>query len=226
MKREAGTILSAITSAGQYMRPVLTDRQREILNYIEREVRTTGVPPSIRQIGVALGISSTNGVRAHLQALEKKGYIHRSSRTSRGIASLDRLRRRASRVLHEMAEVPILGRVTAGQPILAVENREGTLQLDPSLVKNADTFALRIEGDSMINAGIFDGDYVLVRPQQSASNGDIVVALLEDSVTVKRFYREADGFRLQPENARLIPIYVPDVQICGKVVALIRPSVH
>jgi len=226
MKREAGTILSAITSAGQYMRPALTERQREILNYIEREVRTTGVPPSIRQIGVALGISSTNGVRAHLQALEKKGYIHRSSRTSRGIASLDRLRRRASRALHEMAEVPILGRVTAGQPILAVENREGTLQLDSTLVKSADTFALRIEGDSMINAGIFDGDYVLVRPQQSASNGDIVVALLEDSVTVKRFYREADGFRLQPENARLTPIYVPDVQICGKVVALIRPSVH
>jgi repressor LexA len=226
MKREAGTISSAITPAGQYMRPALTERQREILNYIEREVRTTGVPPSIRQIGVALGISSTNGVRAHLQALEKKGYIHRSSRTSRGIASLDRLRRRSAKALHEMVEVPILGRVTAGQPILAVENREGALQLDPTLVKNTDTFALRIEGDSMINAGIFDGDYVLVRPQQSASNGDIVVALLEDSVTVKRFYREADGFRLQPENARLTPIYVPDVQICGKVVALIRPSVH
>ena len=207
------------------MRPILTDRQREILNYIEREVRTTGVPPSIRQIGVALGISSTNGVRAHLQALEKKGYIHRSSRTSRGIASLDRLRRTASRVL-QTVEVPILGRVTAGQPILAVENRDGTLHIDPNLVKGTDTFALRIEGDSMIGAGILDGDYVLVRPQQSATNGDIVVALLEESVTVKRFYREADGFRLQPENPRLAPIYVPDVQICGKVVALIRPTVH
>jgi len=110
-----------MTTAGQ--RPQLTERQREILNYIEREVRMTGVPPSIRQIGEALGISSTNGVRAHLQALEKKGYIHRSSRTSRGIASLDRLRRRASRALHDLVEVPILGRVTAGQPILAVENR-------------------------------------------------------------------------------------------------------
>ena len=207
------------------MRPILTDRQREILNYIEREVRTTGVPPSIRQIGVALGISSTNGVRAHLQALEKKGYIHRSSRTSRGIASLDRLRRTASRVL-QTVEVPILGRVTAGQPILAVENRDGTLHIDPNLVKGTDTFALRIEGDSMIGAGILDGDYVLVRPQQSAANGDIVVALLEDSVTVKRFYRETNGFRLQPENPRLAPIYASDVQICGKVTALIRPSVH
>ena len=208
------------------MRPLLTDRQREILNYIEREVRTTGVPPSIRQIGVALGISSTNGVRAHLQALEKKGYIHRSSRTSRGIASLDRLRRTATRALPETVAIPILGRVTAGHPILAVENRDGVLHLDPHLVKGTDTFALRIEGDSMMGAGILDGDYVLVRPQQSADNGDIVVALLDDSVTVKRFYREADGFRLQPENPRLTPIYVSDVQICGKVTALIRPSVH
>lgn len=208
------------------MRPALTARQREILNYIEREVRTTGVPPSIRQIGVALGISSTNGVRAHLQALEKKGYIHRSSRTSRGIASLDRLRRSAARALHTTVAVPILGRVTAGQPILAVENREGTLHVDPSLVPHTDTFALRIEGDSMVGAGILDGDYVLVRPQQSADNGDIVVALLEEEVTVKRFYREANGFRLQPENPRLAPLYVPEVQICGKVVALIRPTVH
>src|SRR5262249_3010576 len=156
----AGYISTAMRQAGQHMRPLLTDRQREILNYIEREVRTTGVPPSIRQIGVALGISSTNGVRAHLQALEKKGYIHRSSRTSRGIASLDRLRRTAARVL-QTVEVPILGRVTAGQPILAVENRDGALQIDPNLVKGTDTFALRIEGDSMVGAGIV-GDRLVV----------------------------------------------------------------
>ena len=104
--------------------------------------------------------------------------------------------------------IPILGQVTAGQPILAVENRDGVLHLDPTLVKGSDTFALRIEGDSMIGADILDGDYVLVRPQQSADNGDIVVALLDDSVTVKRFDREADGFRLQPENPRLAPLYV------------------
>lgn len=208
------------------MRPKLTARQRQLLNYIDQEVNTTGVPPSIRQIGAALGISSTNGVRSHLKALEKKGYIHRNLRTSRGIAMLDRIKRVTSKALQGTVEVPILGRVTAGTPILAVENRDGALRLDPSLVKGADTFALRVEGDSMIEAGILDGDYVLVRPQQSADNGDIVVALLEDEVTVKRFYREANGFRLQPENPRMVPIRVPEVCICGKVTGLIRPTVH
>jgi repressor LexA len=209
------------------MRPKLTARQQQLLRYIEQVVSTTGVPPSIRQIGAALGIRSTNGVRSHLKALEKKGYIHRSLRTSRGIAMLDRVKRVTTKVLQDAVEVPVLGRVTAGAPILAVENREGQLQLDPSLVRGADTFALRVEGDSMIEAGILDGDYVLVRPQQSAENGDIVVALLdEEEVTVKRFYREANGFRLQPENTRMTPIRVPAVQICGKVTGLVRPSVH
>jgi repressor LexA len=209
------------------MRPKLTARQQQMLEYIEEVVTTTGVPPSIRQIGEALGISSTNGVRSHLKALEKKGYIHRSLRTSRGIAMLDRMRRVTASALQEAVEIPILGRVTAGLPILAVENRDGNLQLDPSLVKGRDTFALRVEGDSMVEAGILDGDYVLVRPQPSAENGDIVVALLEgDEVTVKRFYREASGFRLQPENARMAPMRVPDVHICGKVTGLVRPAVH
>jgi repressor LexA len=208
------------------MRPKLTARQQQILEYIEQVVSTTGVPPSIRQIGAALGISSTNGVRSHLKALEKKGYIHRSLRTSRGIAMLDRIKCVTSSTLQEAVEVPILGRVTAGTPILAVENHDGHLHLDPSLVKGADTFALRVEGDSMIDAGILDGDYVLVRQQQSADNGDIVVALLEDEVTVKRFYREAHGIRLQPENPGMAPICVPNAQICGKVTGLIRPSVH
>ena len=208
------------------MRPKLTARQQEILDYIEQVVSTTGVPPSIRQIGAALGIRSTNGVRSHLKALEKKGYIHRSLRTSRGIAMLDRIKRRATAALQETVDVPILGRVTAGMPILAVENRDGHLQVDPSLIKSSDTFALRVEGDSMIEAGILDGDYVLVRPQPSAENGDIVVALLEDEVTVKRFYRETDGIRLQPENVNMKPIYASNVQICGKVTSLIRPAIH
>jgi repressor LexA len=208
------------------MRPALTARQQEMLDYIERVVHTTGYPPSIRQIGEALDISSTNGVRAHLKALEKKGYIHRSLRTSRGIAMLDHVQRIVSKAPQETVAIPILGRVTAGAPILAVENYDGHLALDPSLVKGDDVFALRVEGDSMIEAGILDGDYVLVRPQQSASNGDIVVALLDDEVTVKRFYREADGIRLQPENARLAPIRIPDVRICGKVTGLIRTTVH
>ena len=208
------------------MRPALTARQQLILDFIEKIISTTGFPPSIRQIGEALGISSTNGVRAHLQALEKKGYIHRSLRTSRGIAMLDNVQRVVSAATQEAIPVPILGRVTAGAPVLAVENYDGHLSLDPSLVKNDDVFALRVEGDSMIGAGILDGDYVLVRPQDTASNGDIVVALIEDEVTVKRFYRESDGIRLQPENDRLAPIYVSDVSICGKVTGLIRTAVH
>jgi repressor LexA len=209
------------------MRPKLTARQQEILAYIERVVSTTGVPPSIRQIGAALGIRSTNGVRSHLKALEKKGYIHRSLRTSRGIAMLDRIKQVTTSTFQETTAVPILGRVTAGMPILAVENCDGHLQLDPSLVKDADTFALRVEGNSMIGAGILDGDYVLVRPQPSADNGDIVVALLEgDEVTVKRFYREADGVRLQPENPTMEPIRVPRVSICGKVTGLVRTAIH
>jgi repressor LexA len=195
-----------------------------MLDYIDHEVKTTGIPPSIRQIGVALGISSTNGVRTHLQALEKKGYIHRNLRTSRGIATLDRLRPPSSTTRLRTVKVPILGRVAAGMPILAVENREGTLTLDPTLVEN-DTFALRIEGDSMIAAGILPGDYVLVRPQNNAYDGDIVVALVDDEVTVKRFYREVDSIRLQPENPTMAPLRVPTVQICGKVVALVRPHV-
>ena len=209
------------------MRPTLTARQQQLLDYIDHVVRTTGYPPSIRQIGTALGISSTNGVRAHLKALEKKGYIHRSLRVSRGIAMLDGVKRVVSAAAHEAVAVPILGRVTAGMPILAVENHDGHLTLDPSLVKGEQVFALRVEGDSMIDAGILDGDYVLVRQQQSANNGDIVVALLEDdAVTVKRFYREADGIRLQPENVRMAPICVPNASICGKVTAVIRTAVH
>jgi repressor LexA len=211
--------------AGYAMKPKLTARQRQMLEYIEHEVRTTGIPPSIRQIGVALGISSTNGVRTHLQALERKGYIHRNLRTSRGIATLDRLRTASSAARLKTVRVPILGRVAAGMPILAVENREGNLTLDTTLVESDDTFALRIEGDSMIAAGILPGDYVLVRPQDNAYDGDIVVALVDDEVTVKRFYRQVDGIRLQPENPTMAPLLVPTVQICGKVVALVRPHV-
>jgi len=208
------------------MRHRLTERQQQLLDYIEHEVNSTGVPPSIRQIGTALGISSTNGVRWHLRTLEKKGYIQRTLRTSRGITTLHRSRRAVPAAPQHGTSIPILGRVTAGKPILAVENHEGSLAVDTSFAKGADVFALRVEGDSMIGAGILDGDYVVVRPQQGAQNGDIVVALLEDEVTVKRLYREADGIRLQPENPRLSPIFVPDVQVCGKVIALVRPHVH
>ena len=196
-----------------------------MLDYIERETSSTGVPPSIRQIGTALGISSTNGVRLHLQALQKKGYIRRSQRTSRGIVSLDRLSNAASPTRSTTVDVPILGRVAAGTPIMAAENHEGSLTLDASLLKNQESFALRVNGDSMINAGILDGDIVVVRLQQGADNGDIVVALMGEEATVKRFYREKDTIRLQPENSTMPPIFSTNVDICGKVIALVRPHV-
>ena len=196
-----------------------------MLDYIERETSSAGVPPSIRQIGTALGISSTNGVRLHLQALQKKGYIRRSQRTSRGIVSLNRLSTAASPSRSTTVDIPILGRVAAGTPIMAAENHEGSLTLDASLIKNQESFALRVNGDSMINAGILDGDIVVVRLQQGADNGDIVVARVGEEATVKRFYREKDAIRLQPENPSLTPIYSTDVEICGKVIALVRPNV-
>ena len=196
-----------------------------MLDYIERETSSTGVPPSIRQIGTALGISSTNGVRLHLQALQKKGYIRRSQRTSRGIVSLNRLSTAASPSRSTSVDIPILGRVAAGTPIMAAENHEGSLTLDATLIKNQESFALRVNGDSMINAGILDGDIVVVRLQQGADNGDIVVARVGEEATVKRFYREQDAIRLQPENPSLTPIYSTDVEICGKVIALVRPNV-
>ena len=208
------------------MRPKLTARQQEMLDYIERETSSTGVPPSIRQIGTALGISSTNGVRLHLQALQKKGYIRRSQRTSRGIVSLDRLSNAAPPTRSTTVEVPILGRVAAGTPIMAAENHEGSLSLDASLINKQESFALRVNGDSMINAGILDGDIVVVRLQQGADNGDIVVALMGEEATVKRFYREKNAIRLQPENPAMPPIYSTDVDICGKVIALVRPHVY
>lgn len=196
-----------------------------MLDYIERETSATGVPPSIRQIGAALGISSTNGVRLHLQALQKKGYIRRSQRTSRGIVSLNRLSNTASPSCSTTVDIPILGRVAAGMPVMAAENHEGSLTLDASLIKNQESFALRVNGDSMINAGILDGDIVVVRLQQGADNGDIVVALMGEEATVKRFYREKDTIRLQPENPTMAPMYSTDVDICGKVIALVRPHV-
>lgn len=215
----------AMSTAGRIMKPKLTARQQEMLDYIERETSSSGVPPSIRQIGTALGISSTNGVRLHLQALQKKGYIRRSQRTSRGIVSLNRLSHAASSFHSTTVAIPILGRVTAGTPITAVENHEGSLTLDANLLKNQESFALKVNGDSMINAGILDGDIVVVRSQQGADNGDIVVALMGEEVTVKRFYQEKDNIRLQPENPAMAPIYSTDVEICGKVIALVRPHV-
>jgi repressor LexA len=183
-------------------------------------VQTTGYPPTLRQIGVEFGISSTNGVRSHLRALHKKGYIKRSAYTSRGIELLGGLKRLIGK---EVAEIPLVGRVAAGVPILAVENIEDTLLLPKDLLKGEDLFALEVKGDSMIEAGILEGDYVIVKPQATADNGDIVVVLLEEEATVKRFYREShDKIRLQPANARLAPMVVDSVTVLGRVIGLLR----
>ena len=201
----------------------LTEKQRQILDYIVEMVRTRGYPPTIRQIGTRFKISSTNGVRTHLSALERKGYIRRAPWSARGI---ELVREMMPAPDAEAVQVPVLGKVAAGQPVLAQENLQGHLYVDRSLARDRGVFALRVTGDSMIEAGILDGDYVLVRPQPTAENGDIVVAMIEDEATVKQFFREPDAIRLEPANARLTPIRARDVQILGKVTGLFRTRIR
>lgn len=204
----------------------LTPRQQSILEYIQKEVEEKGYPPSVREIGEAVGLASSSTVHGHLARLEKKGYIRRDPTKPRAIEILKRddLPRK-NRV--ETVMVPLVGKVTAGEPITAVENIEDYFPLPRRLVGDDQTvFLLSVQGDSMINAGILDGDYVVVRQQPTANNGDIVVAMTPDGeATVKRFYKEADHIRLQPENDRLEPILLPQVSILGKVISLIREVV-
>lgn len=197
----------------------LSERQRQILDFIKREIRRKGYPPSVREIGEAVGLRSSATVHAHLARLEEKGYIRRDPVKPRAIEVLeDDPYYRKKRVVN----VPVVGRVTAGTPILAVENIEDVFPLPYELVGDENVFLLRVRGESMIEAGIYDGDYVLVRQQQHARDGDIVVALLGDEATVKRFYKEQDHVRLQPENSLMDPIITRDVQILGKVTGLFR----
>lgn len=196
----------------------LTERQKAILNYIKNEIRTRGYPPAVREIGEAVGLSSSSTVHSHLNQLESKGYIRRDPTKPRAIEITDQdyIPNR------EMIDVPLVGRVTAGAPILAVENVEGSFPLPLEFVNSDEVFMLRIQGDSMINAGIFNEDMVVVRKQNAARDGDIVVALLEDEATVKRFYKGFNHVRLQPENDAYEPIITRDVSILGKVIALLR----
>jgi repressor LexA len=196
----------------------LSPRQQDILDYIKKHIRTKSYPPSVREIGQAVGLSSSSTVHAHLRQLEQNGYIHRDPTKPRAIEILQEelvLRK-------EMVNVPILGRITAGEPILAVENVEDVFPLPLEFVREDNSYILRVQGDSMIGAGIFDGDYIVVRQQNTAQNGEIVVALIEDEATVKRFFKEADHIRLQPENPRLNPILTKEVSILGKVTGLLR----
>lgn len=196
----------------------LTERQMDILNYIKQVIKIKGYPPAVREIGDAVGLSSSSTVHNHLNKLENKGYIKRDHTKPRAIEILDK----DNKIEKDMINVPIIGRVTAGAPILAYENVEDTFPLPFDFIRDENVFILNIQGDSMINAGIFDGDMVIVKKQNTAINGDIVVALIEDEATVKRFFKEKDCIRLQPENELYEPIYADNVSILGKVKALIR----
>lgn len=194
-------------------------KQKEILEYLKSEIKSKGYPPSVREICKAVGLRSTSTVHGHLSRLEQRGLIRRDPTKPRAIEILDTGGAPNS---GELVHVPIIGKVTAGVPILAVENIEDYFPLPISYVNNDEVYMLKVQGQSMIDAGICDGDLIIVNKQPNANNGDIVVALLDDSVTVKRFFKEKKFVRLQPENPTMSPIYVKDIKILGKVKGLFR----
>ena len=198
----------------------LTDRQRQVLDFISASIRKRGYPPTLREIGSHFGIRSTNGVNDHLRALEKKGFLHREDLKSRALRPIF--------TEDDFVDVPVLGKVAAGQPMLAVQNYEDTVKIDRFFIgQNREVFALRVKGDSMIEAGIFDGDYVFIRKQLQATSGEIVVAMIGDEATVKRYYPEGDTIRFQPANAAMSPIIVRkrdfrSVNLLGVVIGVYR----
>ena len=209
------------------MKNELTERQQEILSFIHQFRDENGYPPTLREIGRKFGISSTFGVKRHLDALVKKGYLNIESNASRGISILkDEFKPDVNSSDNIFRRVPIVGRVAAGSPILAIENIEGTIVIDSAFMKKTeDCFALKVKGDSMINAGIFENDLVIVAPRNDASNGDIVVAMLEDEVTVKTFEKKNEKLRLIPQNENYEPIEVDsskEFKIIGKVTGVVR----
>lgn len=197
----------------------ISDKQRQILEYIKSEILAKGYPPAVRDICQAVDLKSTSSVHAHLETLEKNGYIRRDPTKPRAIEILDEdfnLGRR------EVTNIPLVGSVAAGQPILAQQNIENYFPVPVEMAPNAQCFALQVKGDSMIGIGINDGDYVFVKETASANNGDLVVALVDDSATVKTFYKENGYIRLQPENDAMEPIIVNDCKILGKVFGVFR----
>ena len=197
----------------------LTAKQTEILEYLKTETLKKGYPPSVREICEAVHLKSTSSVHAHLNTLEETGFIRRDPSKPRAIEILND---EFSVSRREMVQIPIVGQVAAGEPLLAAEHITDYFPLPAEFTPNAECFMLRVKGESMINAGIFDGDHVFVRRQETASDGDIVVALIDDGATVKTFFREKDCIRLQPENDTMDPIIVTDVTILGKVFGVIR----
>ena len=210
----------------------LNKREKAILKYIEKQIDANGYPPSVREIGKAVGLKSTATVHGYLNSLTEKGYIKKEQQKGR---TLKLLKGGASEKMdgqqtfdkpvytgREMVEVPVVGKITAGEPILAVENVTDTFPIPIDFVGNSESFMLVVRGESMIEAGILSGDYILVRKQNTAINGEIVVALIEDEATVKTFYKEKDHIRLQPENSTMDPIIVPNCEILGKVIGVFR----
>ena len=198
----------------------ISNKQQEILDYIKNEILNRGFPPAVREICEAVNLRSTSSVHSHLESLEKNGYIRRDPTKPRAIEIVDD---NFNLVRREVVNVPIVGKVAAGEPILALENVESYFPIPAEFMPNAQTFILNVQGESMINAGILDGDHVIVEQCSTAKNGDMVVALVEDSATVKTFYKENGYYRLQPENDYMDPIIVKgELQILGKVIGVFR----
>ena len=209
----------------------INKRERAILKYIERQINTRGYPPSVREIGKSVGLSSTATVHSYLNKLEEKGYIKKENKKGRTLKVIKGLLGDNNKPEvelkdfyggKEMVEVPVIGKITAGEPILAVENVTDTFPIPIDFVGNSESFMLTVRGESMIEAGILDGDYILVKKQNTAENGQIVVALIGDEATVKTFYKEKDHIRSQPENSTMDPIIVPMCEILGKVAGVFR----
>jgi repressor LexA len=225
ISRESGFCATGtFTPGGMVMKKILTKRQQDILDFVESFLQKHGYPPTLREIGNAFGISSTNGVRVNLAALEKKKYIIRHPWLSRGIELI--YAPKTQQVEGEIGYVPIIGKVAAGEPIFAAENIEGMLAIDDSFLPTKKVFALKVKGDSMVGAGILDGDYVLSRRQHNAESGDIVVFIIGDEITVKKYDTKGDKVLLIPTNeayeTRIIKKNSSDLQIAGKVIGLLR----
>ncbi|MFO7947504.1 MAG: transcriptional repressor LexA [Armatimonadota bacterium] len=201
----------------------LTPRRQEILDFIVSYIDDNGYPPTVREIGEKVGLSSSSSVHFHLKALEASGYLQRDGSLTRAIRPIvDDDDASSASTSSPLQEIPLIGRVAAGEPIFASQNTEDVLPMPATLFPDSDLFMLEIKGDSMINAGILDGDYVVVQAQETAENGDIIVALMQDEATVKRFYRRNDHIELQPENDDMEPIRASDVQVVGRVRGVVR----
>ena len=202
----------------------ITPKQQELLDFLKKEILTKGYPPAVREICEAVHLKSTSSVHSHLETLEKNGYIRRDPTKPRAIEIMDDSFNYL-RTETEITSIPIIGTVAAGQPLLAVENITDYFPFPAQLLPNEETFILLVKGESMVNMGIYDGDYLIVEKTGTAKNGEVVVALVDDSATVKRFYAENGHYRLQPENDYMDPIIVDHVEILGKAIRLIRPNI-